>query len=225
MKPMSLRLVVFDLDGTLVESKRDLADAINDLLAELGSPPLAEDSVALMVGDGARQLVRRALAATGLDVETPGALERFLRLYDERLLRHTRPYAGTQEMLARCAGRARLAVLTNKPTSATLRILRGLGLRDFFDGIIGGDTRFGRKPDPAGLQALVADAGTRAADTLLVGDSHVDVATARRARTRLCLARFGFGPVPANVEPTDFAIDTPAELIDVVERLADGARR
>ncbi len=190
---MTPPLVVFDLDGTLVDSKRDLADAANALIAELGGAPLTEDQIAAMVGQGAALLVRRALRASGVDPDVREALARFLELYDERLLVHTAPYDGIVDMLAQLAARAPMAVLTNKPTRATERILSGLGLRGHFRDVIGGDTPLGRKPDPAGLLELISRAGTTPDTTWLVGDSRVDLETARRAGVRICLARYGFG--------------------------------
>lgn len=186
-------LVVFDLDGTLVDSHRDIARAANALVADLGGAPLSEAAVVEMVGEGAALLVRRALAAAGLDPATPGALDRFLGLYEGCLLESTAPYPGTIDLLDRLEPQCPLAVLTNKPQRHTDRILEGLGLRRYFRDVIGGDTRFGRKPDPAGLLHLAAAAGVPPADTVLVGDSPIDLETARAAGTRICLVRYGFG--------------------------------
>jgi phosphoglycolate phosphatase len=219
-----LRLLVFDLDGTLVDSHRDLAAATNALLAELGRPPLPSDAVTTMIGDGAAVLVRRALTQAGLDPDTPGALDRFLAHYDEQLLATTVPYDGMVATLDRLHGNYRLAVLTNKPTKATTRVLSGLGLADRFDSVIGGDTDYGRKPNPAGMLALVANAGVDPEEALLVGDSPIDLATARRAGVRICLARYGFGFRGFRLGAGDFDgrevfIDTPSELVDAVARL------
>jgi phosphoglycolate phosphatase len=186
-------LVVFDLDGTLVDSHRDLAEATNALLAELGAPPLSHDVVTSLVGEGAAVLVRRALERAGLHPDTANALERFLSHYDARLLDTTRPYPGMVETVRALGARLRLAVLTNKPQRPTMRILEGLGMDMLFSDVIGGDSSHGRKPDPSGLLDLVARAGVTPAETLLVGDSPVDLATARRAGTHICLARYGFG--------------------------------
>lgn len=214
------RLVVFDLDGTLIDSRRDLADATNALLLELGAAPLPVEAVAAMVGEGAAVLVRRALTSAGLDPALPDALARFLALYDERLLAHTRPYAGITEALETLAGGSALAVLTNKPTRQSKTILEALELAPYLDRVIGGDTPLGRKPDPAGLLRLISDAGARAATTVLVGDSRIDLDTARRAGTRVCLARYGFG---FNFRPEDFRgdelfIDRPDQLIQKLSR-------
>jgi phosphoglycolate phosphatase len=209
-------LIVFDLDGTLVDSARDLADASNALVAEYGGAPLGLAQVTAMVGEGAAVLVRRALQAAGLDPDTPGALARFLELYDERLTTHTRPYAGIPEALVALRRSSRtLAVLTNKPQRPTTEILSRLGLTPAFAWVTGGDTAAGRKPDPAGLLAIVDRAGATPESTVLVGDSPVDLATARHAGTRICLVRYGFG---YRFDETAFrgdeiVVDDPAELV------------
>jgi phosphoglycolate phosphatase len=211
---LGVDLIVFDLDGTLIDSRRDLADATNAMLLGLGAAPLATDAVASMVGEGAAVLVRRALVAAALDPETPGALDRFLACYDERLLVHTRPYDGMVETLATLKTVSRLAVLTNKPTRATRTILAGLDLADYFDHVAGGDTQHGRKPNPAGLLALIDAAGASPPSTVLVGDSRVDLETARRAGVRIYLARYGFGFTLTDDEigEHDVTIDHPWEL-------------
>jgi phosphoglycolate phosphatase len=198
-----VRLLVFDLDGTLVDSRRDLADSANALIVERGGTPLAVDRITAMVGEGAAKLVMRALLAAGVrrdDLDV--ALARFLELYDERLLAHTRLYAGTREMLDAVASHAPLAVLTNKPQRHTERLLEGLAVRSFFRWVIGGDTPHGRKPDPAGLTHLISAAAATAADTVMVGDSAIDLRTARAAGTQVCLVRYGFGFPTAEGELT-----------------------
>jgi len=193
-RPLRFQLVVFDLDGTLIDSRRDLADATNALIEEYGGTTLSEDDVVAMVGEGAAVLVRRALAAAGLDPQAPDGLERFLSHYDVRLTRHTRPYAGIPEALStlRSEGHT-LAVLTNKPARATATILDRLGLAPGFSDVVGGDTSAGRKPAPDGLLDIVKRASASPETTVMVGDSPVDLETARRAGTHICLARYGFG--------------------------------
>ena len=216
---MSSRLVVFDLDGTLVDSQQDLADAANALITELGGQPVAVDAIAKMVGDGAAVLVRRALAATGVHVASVrDALERFLVLYDERLLASTRLYDGMASTIDELATTAQLAVLTNKPERATRRILEGLQIADRFEWVIGGDGPFPRKPDPAGLQDLVARAGVSLDRSVMIGDSSVDLATARAAGTRVCLARYGFGYriTAADLRGDELIADSPAEIVRVL---------
>ena len=188
------RLFVFDLDGTLVDSLRDLADSANELLVSCGGAALDSNAIARMVGEGAATLVSRAFAAA--EVGQPAdALLRFLAIYDTKLLNHTRPYEGMAETLKALSARAALAVLTNKPLAATWRILEGLQLSSFFEveAVIGGDGPHARKPEPAGLHRLCERAGVAPSDAMLVGDSLVDWQTARNAGAAICLARYGFG--------------------------------
>src|SRR6476659_8015863 len=152
-------LIVFDLDGTLIDSRLDLAESTNEMLGTYGAPPLAIDQVGMMVGEGARKLVERALEASGLDPAEPDALARFRRIYDRRLLIHTRPYDGVPDMVEQARGLGALAVLTNKPDLPTRRLLDAFGLTPQFRRVIGGDSDHARKPDPSGLQALMAESG------------------------------------------------------------------
>ena len=207
-------LFVFDLDGTLIDSRRDLADAANALIVEGGGQPLPVDAITAMVGEGAPLLVRRALQAAGLETDVGSALARFLELYDERLLVHTRLYDGTREALEALAPRATLAILTNKPQRPTERILEGLAIAPFFRWTIGGDTDHGRKPDPAGLNYLISSAGAGAAETVMVGDSAIDLRTARAAGTRICLVRYGFGfrTAAGELSGDELVADHPSQL-------------
>lgn len=211
-----MRLIVFDLDGTLIDSRRDLAESANEVLASYGAPALDEAAVVRMVGAGAATLVARAFAAVGRETP-PDALARFLSIYDGRLLRHTRPYPGVDAALEALSVRARLAVLTNKPLHATAKILDGLNLARFFsaDLVRGGDGPLGRKPDPSGLRALAATAGLPVSEAVLVGDSSIDWQTARAAGIPAWLARWGFGfdSVPLeDLTEADRVLDSPAEL-------------
>ena len=214
---MSLRLFVFDLDGTLIDSRRDIAEAANELLVSYGAATIAEDDIGRMVGDGAATLVIRALQAAGIE-RPPDALERFLAIYDQRLLNHTRPYEGVPEVLEALGRDAALAVLTNKPIAATRRILDGLALSRYFSptAVIGGDGPFPRKPDPSALLHLAAQAAADPLDTIMVGDSAIDWRTAHAAGTRVCLARygFGFGSIPIqDLAPRDLVISAIKELL------------
>jgi phosphoglycolate phosphatase len=218
------RLIAFDLDGTLVDSRRDLADSANELIEELGGQPLTVDAIGRMVGEGARVLVHRALTAAGL-AERPGMLARFMEIYDRRLLNHTVAYDGMLDVVRYARTRARLAVLTNKPLAPSEQILAALGLRDLFDDIVGGDGEHPRKPDPAGLRALIRRAGASTGSTLMVGDSWVDHETAHRAAARCCLTTYGFGYVTFPAERltgNEWMVTAPHELRAVIDDFAGG---
>ena len=219
-------LFVFDLDGTLVDSRLDLAESANELLAARGAPALSVEAVVSMVGEGARVLVERVLARAGLGPADDAALDEFLRIYDLRLTNHTTAYPGVREALDAVAPMASLAVLTNKPGRHTRRLLDALGLTRYFAaGIIGGDSSWPRKPDPTSLRHLMTMAGTAPEQTLMIGDSMVDVETARRAGTRLCVAYYGFGEVPREVgfTPGAVSVTDPRELAACLTQVAAGS--
>ena len=219
-------LIVFDLDGTLIDSARDLADSTNEVLASYGAVPLPSDDVVAMVGDGARMLLVRALAAAGADAPLDDALGRFQRVYDRRLVLHTRPYAGIGEAVASLSARASLAVLTNKPLAPARKLLETFDLAARFRWVLGGDGPFPRKPDPAALAHLMAEAAVPAGRTLFVGDSPMDVATARAAGVTLCLARYGFGHRNGSGPgPGDLVVDDPRDLARTIERFLDQGSR
>jgi phosphoglycolate phosphatase len=186
------RLIAFDLDGTLIDSRRDLADAANALIVELGGSPLSEDAIGRMVGEGATVLVQRALSAASV-VQPPDAVARFLAIYDEHLLNHTRPYDGVLDAVRLAREHARVIVLTNKPRRPSEAILTALGIRDLFDAVIGGDGPYARKPDPQPLFEMMRDADASPGTTLMVGDSGIDHETALRAGVQCCLCAFGYG--------------------------------
>lgn len=214
-------LVVFDLDGTLIDSRRDLADAANALIAEHGGAPLPVGSIAAMVGDGAATLVRRALSAAGIvDGDPSRALERFLALYDERLLATTQLYDGIEDVLVDLSKRALLSVLTNKPVGAAQRILEGLGIGSAFYRVLGGDGPHARKPDPHGLFQIITDARTTPARTTMVGDSRIDIATAHAAGCGMCIAAYGFGySTDVELRGTELIAHTPRQLSSVIPTL------
>ena len=188
-----MSLVVFDLDGTLIDSRLDLAESTNEMLGTYGAPVLPVDRVAMMVGEGARKLVERALAASDLDPAEPEALPRFLEIYGRRLLANTRPYDGIPGAVTSLSRSHTLAVLTNKPAAPTRRLLDAFDLSRHFARVIGGDSPYARKPDPAGLRALMEQSGVTADDTWMIGDSMVDVETARNAGVKMCVVLYGFG--------------------------------
>jgi len=209
-------LVVFDLDGTLVDSRRDIAESANALLEECGCAPLAEEAIGGMVGDGAAMLIARAFDAA--DCAMPAdALARFLRIYDTRLLRFTRAYEGIPELLGVLVSKYTMAVLTNKPLQATRAILDGVQLTRYFgDRVLGGDGPHPRKPDPSGLLGIADRTSVAPAQTIMVGDSLVDLRTAHAAGARACMARYGFGfhgPILEELDRVDLLIDHPLDLL------------
>ena len=210
-------IIAFDLDGTLIDSARDLGEAASELVQAYGAPPLSVAQVVTMVGDGAPVLVRRALEQSGLDPETPGALDRFLKIYDRRLMDHTVAYPGIHEELGRAMRRGPLAVLTNKPLGPAIGLLEALGLRGFFTRVIGGDGEYGRKPDPRGLQALRALAPGD--QIVLIGDSPADALTAVAASCPFVFARDGYGALKFGESPpaTPFVVDHPRDLAAVLD--------
>ena len=210
-------LIVFDLDGTLIDSRLDLAESANELLESYGRGPLRVDVVVGMVGDGARALVERVLQAGGLggiDVDLDTMLGQFLEIYDRRLLVHTRPYPGIVGAVRAVQERAALAVLTNKPVHHTERLLQSFALRSSFRWVVGGDSGLPRKPDPASLRHLMLEAQTPPERTLMVGDSMVDVETGRRAGVRICVAGYGFAQFREglDVRGDEWIAATPADL-------------
>jgi phosphoglycolate phosphatase len=215
-------LAVFDLDGTLIDSRRDLADSANELLAEYGAPPLTESAVVAMVGCGAATLVKRVIVAAGVDAPVEEALPRFLSLYDRRLTQYTRPYAGVPAMLDDLHGRQiALALLTNKPLVQSVSILETFGLSRYFQWVVGGDGPWPRKPAPDGMRFLMNQASAGPSQTILIGDSSVDLQTSRNAGVRVCLARYGFGYASLPVEELtgdEVLVDAPAEIPAVVHQ-------
>jgi phosphoglycolate phosphatase len=217
------RLVVFDLDGTLVDSRRDLTDSANALIVERGGRPLPEADIAAMVGEGAALLVRRALTAATLPFAATD-VTRFLEIYDSRLLKTTRPYPGMREALDTVAAEAVVAVLTNKPLAPARVLLDVLDLSPFISMTIGGDGRFPRKPDPASLRHLIDAHGATAGATVMVGDTRIDFETAANAGTRMCLARYGFGYEQFDTNRLtgrEALVDEPSQIPDAIRRLLE----
>jgi len=192
--PMPIKAVLFDFDGTLVDSARDLAETLNRLLAEEGVAALSLEAVKDMIGDGVGKLVERGLSAVGADPSrAPALTPRFLQLYEEHAARHTRPYPGVAEALEQLRHRGlRLGVVTNKPTGPTLEILKAFALARFFDAVVCGDTLPKRKPDPAPLLVAAARLEIAPAETIMVGDNYHDVAAARAAAMRVMIVTWGY---------------------------------
>jgi phosphoglycolate phosphatase len=207
------RLLVFDLDGTLVDSSRDIAAAANATLRRVapGSAEIPLAAILSFVGEGARLLVERCLRQAGLGLTADEVLPVYLDCYRERLLDTTRPYPGIVEALDALRGTT-LAVLTNKPGDMSRVILDGLGLGERFARVWGAGDVPSRKPDPAGLLGLMAELGATADETWMVGDSATDVLAARAAGTRVAGVTWGFHPQALRATAPDRLVDLPAEL-------------
>jgi phosphoglycolate phosphatase len=230
-----LKLLVFDLDGTLIDSAQDLCNSVNETLKAFGHEPLPDPAIASFVGNGAPMLVRRSLALAGnqrpeqVDEELQAkAYEFFLKYYREHKLDFTYAYEGALEALkalkelhdrpsgARGGRALAMAVLTNKPVRPARGICEGLGLAGYFLHIYGGDSFEAKKPDPAGLRRLMEETGAQPEETAMIGDSQVDVLTARNAGAWAIGCAFGFGPQTLEETPPDVLVDSAAEWTEVL---------
>ncbi len=210
------RLLIFDLDGTLIDSKRDLADSVNATRAWAGLSPLPEETVSSYVGNGAPMLMRRAFPGAS-EADLARYLAYFLDYYRQHMLDSTVLYPGVREALDRLhAAGIPLAVLTNKPVRFSERLIEGLGLAPHFFRIYGGNSFEEKKPHPAGIHLLVKEAGADRDRTYMVGDSAVDVQTARNAGVRACGVSWGFRPETFREAPPDLIIDDLRTLAEKV---------
>jgi len=211
-------LLVFDLDGTLIDTVPDLANALNEVLREHGYAPFPPREVQSMVGDGLSALLARGFAARGAEAaETATALPRFLSLYEANAANLSRPYPGVTETLVELRRRGyRTAVCSNKAERATLVVLNGLGLLPLFDGIAGGDHFAVRKPDPGHLLGLITELGGQPERAAMIGDNENDAAAAHAAGVALLLMRYGYARIdPARLDPAallDRFTDLPLAL-------------
>jgi phosphoglycolate phosphatase len=214
-------LIVFDLDGTLIDSAADLAAAVNNMLAGYGCAPLSVPEVRRMIGDGVAMLVARALAARPCEQADPArAAQVFMRHYESDATSLTTAFPGAGEALrALQAAGIPLAVCTNKPACITADILASLGLAKYFARVIGGDSLPFRKPDPRVLLALLETFAARPEGSLLVGDSEVDAATARSAGVPFVLMKHGYRRGPAEEIPCLAALESLKELPALVRAL------
>ena len=220
----SVRVLIFDLDGTLIDSKLDLANSINAMLQHMGRAQLSHEKIYSLVGNGAPVLVRRALGDSVTDAESDQGLSFFLSYYRTHMLDNTVTYPGVREGLAALEGMP-MAVLTNKPVRFSRQILEGLGLAPYFRYVYGGNSFETKKPDPAGMGVLLRDFGAGPKQAMLVGDSEVDVQTARNAGTWCCGVTYGLGSSElANYSP-DLLVDSLTELAAHLDRQAAQPRR
>jgi phosphoglycolate phosphatase len=211
LRPSAL---VFDLDGTLIDSRRDITTAVNRVREVHGLPPLEMEQVVEMVGEGARLLIERALPELPAE-RIDEALALYLAHYRQVCLVETRPYPGIEEVLARLAPAYPMALLSNKGEELSRIILRGLGLDRFFREILGGDSLPTRKPDPSGLRLLAERLGVAVERVLLVGDTRIDAETARQAGCLFALVEWGF---PPNIDAlqADLRIGRAEELVSAL---------
>lgn len=212
-----IRALIFDLDGTLIDSEKDLILSVNAMLRELGRGELHEDTISSYIGQGAPVLVARALGEGAALAEQKRGLEFFLGYYELHKMDNTRAYAGVPEALAelQCLP---MAVLTNKPFRISRRILDELGLAKYFRAIYGGNSFETKKPDPIGAQTILSEFGASPQEALLVGDSEVDVQTARNAGTLAAIVNYGFGVYDRAAFPADFYLDRLTDLLSLLNR-------
>jgi phosphoglycolate phosphatase len=218
--PHDIKLVIFDLDGTLIDSRLDLIHSINAMLKHLGRPELPGEVIASYVGDGAPTLVRRALGDGCDEAEMEQGLEHFLAYYRIHKLDHTHVYDGIQEMLTAIHTsngiRRRMAVLTNKPVNPSRAIVEALGLGEFFTHVYGGNSFATKKPDPEGAQTILKETKTSPEEALMVGDSSIDVITGRNAGLWTCGVTYGFAPHTLHDAAPDVILDKPHEVADLL---------
>jgi phosphoglycolate phosphatase len=220
----SVKALLFDLDGTLIDSKRDLVQSVNATLRELGRAELPEDLVASYVGSGAPILIGRALGGTSAPEELESALKFFLAHYEIHKLDFTREYPGVREALQRLRG-VPMAVLTNKPVNISVRILQELKLAEFFRCVYGGNSFATKKPDPLGANTILDQLGIAGEEAAMVGDSEVDVQTARNSGMLSAIVNFGFGTHDRKAYPADIYLDRMEELVPLVWNGATAKKR
>jgi len=208
-----MELLIFDLDGTLIDSRRDLANAGNAARGHMGMPPLDDERVCSYVGNGAPVLVRRLLGEEATEAQVQEALEFFIEYYREHKLDHTTLYPGVRESLDRLRdGGISLAVLTNKPVGVSRAILDGLEVAGHFRQIYGGNSFEFKKPHPIGVETLMAECRAAREQTMMVGDSSVDVQTARNAHVKSCGVTYGLQPESLRTLPPDLLVDRMEDL-------------
>lgn len=213
--PLAIKLVIFDLDGTLIDSRLDLINSVNAMLRHFKHPELPGEIVATYVGDGAPMLVRRALGDPDDEGFFKQALDFFLAYYREHKLDNTRAYEGIPEALQHIQANGnprRMAVLSNKPVNPSRAIVEALGLAHFFVRVYGGNSFETKKPDPLGVETLLKETGTARENAVIVGDSSVDVLTGRNADIATCGVTYGFAPHTLCEAPPDVVIDSPKQL-------------
>ena len=214
----SVRALIFDLDGTLIDSKRDLIHSVNAMLLRMGREELHEDTISGFVGHGAPQLIGRALGDNATEEERERALKFFLSYYEDHKMDSTCAYPGVPEALQQLA-KLPMAILTNKPVRISRRILEALGLTKYFRAVYGGNSFETKKPDPLGALTILREFGAAPREAILIGDSEVDVQTARHAGTLAAAVNYGFGAHDRAAHPADLYLNS---LTDLAALLRDG---
>jgi phosphoglycolate phosphatase len=217
-----VRALIFDLDGTLIDSKLDLIHSVNAMLREMKRPQLATETISGYIGHGAPQLVARALGGTATEEELKHALQFFLGYYEDHKMDNTCAYPGVAETLQRLT-HLPMAVLTNKPARISVRILQALELGKYFRAIYGGNSFPSKKPDPFGAATISREFGVAPRESMIVGDSEVDVQTARNAGMLAAAVNYGFGVHDRVAHPADIYFDRFGDLAAIMA--SDGARR
>ena len=210
-------LLIFDLDGTLIDSRRDLANAGNATRQHMGMPPLDDERVCSYVGNGAPVLVRRLLGDEATEAQVEEGLEFFIEYYADHKLDYTALYPGVRDAIDRLRGAGvQMAVLTNKPVRISRAIIEGLGAGAYFRQVYGGNSFDFKKPHPIGVETLMAECGAPPRRTMMVGDSSVDIETARNAHVLSCGVTYGLQPETLRAVPPDLLVDRMEELADWV---------
>ncbi|MBI2815742.1 MAG: HAD-IA family hydrolase [Acidobacteria bacterium] len=217
----SIELLIFDLDGTLIDSKADLVNSVNATLEYLGRNRLEDETIYSYVGNGAPALIAKALGPQATEREIEQGLDYFLSYYREHKLDNTTLYPGVRETLAKLANGTHsleriMAVLSNKPVYPSREILSGLGLSSFFRYIYGGNSFDTKKPDPLGLNYILEQAGVEPSAAMMVGDSDVDILTGINAGAWTCAVTHGFGTLSLETIPPDLVVDSLPELADAL---------
>jgi phosphoglycolate phosphatase len=222
-KRYPVRALIFDLDGTLIDSKLDLIHAVNATLTEMGRATLSDEVISSYIGHGAPMLMSRALGGVAKEDELARGLGYFLEYYEAHKLDNTRLYPGVAETLGKLSEqKIAMAVLTNKPVKISLRILEELGVAKYFQATYGGNSFETKKPDPLGAKTILGEFRVNAGDSIMVGDSEVDIQTARNADMIAAAVNYGFGIHDRAQHPADIYLDRMSDLLEVVDSSRSG---
>jgi phosphoglycolate phosphatase len=218
-KRYPVRALIFDLDGTLIDSKLDLIHSVNATLTEMGREKLSDEVISSYIGHGAPMLISRALGGVAKEDELARGLGYFLEYYEEHKLDNTTLYPGVTETLAKLGEqRISMAVLTNKPVKISVRILEALSVAQYFQAIYGGNSFETKKPDPLGAKAILSEFKVKnSGESMMIGDSEVDIQTARNADMIATAVNYGFGIHDRSQHPADIYLDRMSDLLDVVD--------